>query len=70
MRGGFAPQRPEPDYGYPPVEGWQPPLPEGANGQGGPGQQQGQGPYGQAPYGHPAPEQEHYEGGYEDGRFR
>ncbi|WP_049566080.1 hypothetical protein [Nocardiopsis sp. SBT366] len=70
MRGGFAPQRPEPDYGYPPVEGWQPPPPEGTNGHGGTGQQQGQGPYGQAPYGRPAPDQEHYEGGYEDGRFR
>ncbi|MFE9244538.1 hypothetical protein ACFYL4_13110, partial [Nocardiopsis sp. NPDC006938] len=70
LQGGFSPQRPEPDYGYPPVDGWQPQPPEVGDGRGGPGQQPDPGPYGQPPYGHPAPGQEHYEGGYEDGRFR
>ncbi|GHC84927.1 hypothetical protein GCM10007079_27390 [Nocardiopsis terrae] len=74
LSGGFAPQSPEPDYGYPPLEGWQP-RGEEAEGPGGPGQRHGNGPYGQEsygqdPYGRPAPGRDYYEGGYEDGRFR
>ncbi|QRN80010.1 MAG: hypothetical protein JK586_18030, partial [Nocardiopsis sp. BM-2018] len=74
LGGGFPPQPTEPDYGYPPLDSWQPPHEN--KGQGGPRQQQGPGPYGQDgyggqdPYGRPAPGPDYYEGGYEDGRFR